>query len=110
MKLGKNFTILIVAFTCIVIGLLFDRESSYTEEYNSRIKTLETKIDSLYQINDTLNIKIYSLTDSIKKVDIRITGKDKEINKLKDEINSQINSVNSFSNGELQKFFTDRYR
>lgn len=110
MKLGKNFTILVVAFACIVVYLLSNKKPSYINEYNNKILALESKIDSLHQVNDTLTVKVYFLLDSIKKIDSKILTKDKEINKLKYEISTQINTVDSFNNMELKKFFTDRYR
>lgn len=111
----KFYTILaylIVLLVCLLIWNSRNTKDKYEEEvegYESKIEELQMDIDSLYELNDSLEVKMDSLLVEINISDEKIV----ELNLNLDEIkikNTQIsNTVNSFSDDELQKFFTERY-
>ena len=100
--------ILIIAILFYKLYFAFQNES-YLEDYNNKIKVLESKVDSLHSINSGLNCKIDTLNQQVDKLDLQIGLKNSRISNLKYRINEKINTVDSFSNSELEKFFTDRY-
>ena len=94
----------------IIAWLLFSPKEDYVEEYNNKIKALERKVDSLHSKNEELTFKIDTLNQQIATLDIEIDGKDAEISDLKDEIKDKVDKVDSFTDDELEQFFTNRYR
>jgi len=111
----KFYTILayiIVSLVCLLIWNSHNTKDKYEEEvegYESKIEELQVSIDSLYEVNDSLEIKMDSLVFEVELSEERIV----ELNSNLDEIkikNKQItDNVNSFTDDELQKFFTERY-
>lgn len=112
MSFKKNvFSILsLVVVVSLSCWLFFSSEdTSYVEDYNNKIKVLELKIDSLHTINGGLVIKIDTLNQAINKLDSQIGLKDSKISTLKNTINEKVTAVDTFSNSELEMFFTNRY-
>ena len=106
----------ILSIICIlIIAILFyklyttSQNESYVEDYNNKIKVLESKVDSLHSINIGLNCKIDTLNQQVNKLDLQIGLRNSRISNLKYRINEKVNTVDAFSNSELEKFFTDRY-
>jgi len=106
----------IISIICIlIIAILFyklyttSQNESYVEDYNNKIKVLESKVDSLHSINIGLNCKIDTLNQQVNKLDLQIGLRNSRISNLKYRINEKVNTVDAFSNSELEKFFTDRY-
>ncbi len=104
------YIIKIVVLICIIAWLLFTNRERYVEEYNAKIEALEQKVDSLHGINDELTFKIDTLNNEIVKLDKEINVQDNRIRTLKWKINEKVIAVDTFSNTELYKFFTERYR
>tara|TARA_R100001086_G_scaffold131121_1_gene68101 strand:- start:132 stop:515 length:384 start_codon:yes stop_codon:yes gene_type:complete len=104
------YIIKIVVLICIIAWLLFTNRERYVEEYNAKIEALEQKVDSLHGINDELTFKIDTLNNEIVKLDKEINVQDNRIRTLKWKINEKVIAVDTFSNIELYKFFTERYR
>jgi len=103
---------LLVILACISAVYIFyskNNPQDYVDEYNKRIQALDSKIDSLHSENHLLNNEVDSLTNTIQELDVEILKQDSAISTLKQETDEKINSVNSFSNSELAKFFADRY-
>lgn len=111
-KFYTILTYIIVALVSLMIWNSHNTKNKYEEEvqgYESKIEELQENIDSLYEVNDSLEVKMDSLIVEVEISDQKIV----ELNLNLDEIkikNTQISStVNSFSDDELQKFFTERY-
>jgi len=100
----------IVVLICIIVWLLYTDRERYVEEYNAKIEALEQKVDSLHGINDELTFKIDTLNNQIIKLDKEIDVQDNRIRTLKWKVNEKVIAVDTFSNTELYKFFTERYR
>jgi predicted RNase H-like nuclease (RuvC/YqgF family) len=100
--------ILLLGSALIYFVLIGDEE--YVEDYNTKIDALEAKVDSLHNINDNLIVKIDTLNQEIIKLDKEIYNQDKKIVTLKYKVNEKVNSVDSFNDDELTRFFTERYR
>jgi seryl-tRNA synthetase len=111
----KFYTILgyvITALVCLLIWNSRNTKDKYEEEvegYESKIEELQVGIDSLYEVNDSLEIKMDSLIFEVELSEERIVELNLSLDEIKIE-NKQISStVNNFTDDELQKFFTERY-
>lgn len=104
------YLILIVLGGAYVYYLSFSNDEEYVNDYNTKIKNLEQKVDSLHHLNDELTFKIDTLNNQITQLDQELDLKDNKINNLKYEINTKVDAVDSFNDDELERFFTDRYR
>ena len=93
-----------------IYSIVFSSDESYVEDYNTKIKNLEQRVDSLHHLNGELTFKIDTLNNQIVELDQELDSKDTKINTLKYEINTKVDAVDSFNDDELEKFFTDRYR
>ena len=91
----------------IYFVLLGDEE--YVVDYNTKIEKLESKVDSLHNINSNLVFKIDTLNQQVVKLDKEIYQQDRKIVTLKYKVNEKVNSVDSFNDDELTRFFTERY-
>ena len=100
----------IIVLICIIIWLLYSDRERYVEEYNAKIEALESKVDSLHNINDDLTFKIDTLNGQIQNLDQEIYLKNNRINNLKYEISTKVDAVDDFNDDELERFFTERYR
>ena len=108
----KNvFSIICVLTIAILFYKLYttSQNEGYLEDYNNKIKVLESKVDSLHSVNSGLGCKIDTLNQQVNKLDLQIGLRNSRISNLKYRINEKVNTVDSFSNSELEKFFTDRY-
>ena len=100
----------IIVLICIIVWLLYSDRERYMEEYNAKIEALESKVDSLHNINDDLTFKIDTLNGQIQNLDQEIYLKNNRINNLKYEISTKVDAVDNFNDDELERFFTERYR
>jgi len=93
-----------------LINMYSSNEDEYINEYNSKIEALESKINSLHNINEELTLEIDTLNGQIIKLDQEISKQDSKIVTLKKQTNEKVNNVDSFGDDELKQFFTERYR
>lgn len=80
------------------------------KKYENTIKSINNKIDSIHGLNKDLVKHIDSLNLEIKSLDSLIIKKDDSIKNLRNEKKSKVSAVDSFTDDELLKFFTERYR
>ena len=104
-----TYSIIFILLSTLVY-FVFLGDEKYVEDYNVKIDALEAKVDSLHHINDDLVFKIDTLNQQIVKLDTEIDKQDKKIVTLKYKVNEKVNSVDSFNDDELTRFFTERYR
>ena len=100
----------IVILISIILWFLYGKNEPYISEYQNQINALNTKIDSLHNINDDLGSKIDTLNNQITSLDSEINNQDNLIKKLKVKTNEKVRAVDNFNNDELYQFFTERYR
>jgi len=105
-----TYLILLALGGVFIFYILNIPDGDYAKEYKSKINILENNVDSLYNINNELTSKISTLSIKIKSLDQELYLNSKKIITLKNEINSKVNSVDSFDNDQLKLFFTNRYR
>jgi predicted RNase H-like nuclease (RuvC/YqgF family) len=110
---SKERFLYLAAICILFVGLaylLFSGSEKYVGEYETKIETLGKKVDSLDIVNDGLTLKIDTLNQEVIKLDQEIDLKDNKINNLRYEIKNKVDAVDSFTDDELERFFTERYR
>ena len=79
------------------------------KSFYNRIDSLQTKIDSAYMVNKELDNKISRVENNIESINQQITVVDNNINIIKSRTNDKVNDVDTYTQSQLEKFFTDRY-
>ena len=109
--LYKNrFVLLFIIGISVLMYFFLDTKEEYVDEYNAKIEALEAKVDSLHSENESLNNNILELNLQITNLDNEIDLKDNKIYNLNIKTNEKVSSVDLFSDDELERFFTERYR
>lgn len=80
------------------------------QAYQTQINLLEQKIDSIKTQNSLLVKEADSLENRISEYDTKINSLNYKINVIKKETQQKLDSVDSFGDDELEKFFAERYR
>ena len=103
--------IILFSLAVSILYILFGPEDkSYINEYNLKMESLETKIDSLHNVNNDLVVEIETLNTQIVVLDQEISKQDSKIVTLKRQTNEKVNNVDLYRYDELERFFTERYR
>ena len=105
----QNIILLIIV---ILVGWnLFNTNSIRTDVkgYEQRIDSVQTKIDSAQVINKQIDVKIDSVKENVVAITKEIHHIDNTITIVKKQTDDKINTVDKFSNAELEFFFTNRY-
>jgi peptidoglycan hydrolase CwlO-like protein len=105
----KHLPLLVVIGGCIIFFTFLSNKEEYVDNYNTKIKSLESKIDSLHNENGVLNNNIIELNLQVTNLDKEIDLQDNKIIYLNQKTNEKISSVDLFNDNELKQFFTDRY-
>ena len=101
----------VLVLLLIILWLLFrDKGEEYEAQYQAQIEALNSKIDSLHNINDDLTYKIDTLNTQILSLDKEINNQDNLIKNLRIKTNEKVMAVDNFNDDELYQFFTERYR
>ena len=88
-------------------GLSF--EWMQVKGYEQRIDSVQTKIDSAQVINKQIDVKIDSVKENVVSITKEIHHIDNTLTIVKKQTDEKINTVDKFSNAELEFFFTNRY-
>jgi peptidoglycan hydrolase CwlO-like protein len=110
MWLKRNLPTLVIIGACIIVYTFFDKKESYVKEYDAKIEALEAKVDSLHAENDSLVVEADLLGLKLIESDKKIEQLNNNIYVIKKETKRQLDAVNSFSDDELEQFFTNRYQ
>ena len=108
----QNKQDLLLVIVIVLIGYnIFTTNSIRTdvEGYEAKIELLQTKVDSAQVINKQIDVKIDSVKENVVSITKEIHHIDKTITIVKKQTDEKINTVDKFSNAELEFFFTNRY-
>ena len=104
MSSKERFLYIAVVFFGVyyLINMYSSNEKEYINEYNSKIKALEQKVDSLHYVNDGLVYRIDTLNQEIIKLQQQLIFKnivlDAALQDISEPVNKQIYNT-------PQKFF-----
>ena len=93
----------------IIFYLLYKQEEFDTSSYLNRIANLEKKVDSLHSQNETLNVELKTLENSLARYDKEVDSLENSIIIIKRRTDEKLRNVSNLTLSELQSFFTERY-
>jgi uncharacterized protein YoxC len=105
----NNIVLYIVA--ALLVYLIFTTNGIKTDikGYKQNIESIQTKIDSAKTIDQKIVYKIDSVHQKVITINKEVHHIDKTITIVKEKTNEKINTVDKFSNPELEYFFSNRY-
>ena len=105
----QNIVLYIVAG--LLIYLIFTTNGIKTDikGYKNQIELIQTKVDSAQTINKQIDTKVDSVKQNVVAITKEIHHIDNTITIVKKQTDEKINTVDKFSNAELEFFFTNRY-
>lgn len=108
----QNKQNILLVLVIVLIGYnIFTTSSIRTDVkgYKARIDSIQTKIDSAQVINKQIDVKIDSVKENVVSITKEIHHIDNNITIVKKQTDEKINTVDKFSNAELEFFFANRY-
>ena len=105
----QNIILYIVAG--LLLYLIFTTNGIKTDikQYKDKIESIQIKVDSAQVVNKQIDTKIDSVKENVVAITKEIHHIDNTITIVKNQTNEKINTVDKFSNAELEFFFTNRY-
>jgi len=105
----QNIVLYIVAG--LILYLIFTTNGIKTDikGYKNQIELIQTKVDSAQTINKQIDTKVDSVKQNVVAITKEIHHIDNTITIVKKQTDEKINTVDKFSNAELEFFFTNRY-
>jgi peptidoglycan hydrolase CwlO-like protein len=105
----QNIVLYIVA--ALLVYLVFTTNGIKTDikGYKDRIEVIQTKVDSAQVVNKQIDTKIDSVKENVILITKEIHHIDNTVTIVKKQTDEKINTVDKFSNAELEFFFTNRY-
>ena len=108
---NKRFLYAIIILQLFIIGwVLFTDTDIDKGPYQQKIDQLQQEKDSLDAANLQLQLKVDYMFEQADGYEKTINDLNSSIGTLKRKTNEIINSVDTYSQSELEKFFSDRYR
>lgn len=105
----QNIILYIVAG--LLLYLIFTTNGIKTDikQYKDKIESIQIKVDSAQVVNKQIDTKINSVKENVVAITKEIHHIDNTITIVKNQTNEKINTVDKFSNAELEFFFSNRY-
>ena len=109
--LQNKQNILLIVVLILVGYNIFTTNSIRTDVkgYQDKIESIQTKVDSAQVVNKQIDTKIDSVKENVISITKEIHHIDNTITIVKNQTNDKINTVDRFSNVELEQFFSNRY-
>ena len=107
----KRFLYVVIILQLFIIGwVLFSDTEVDKGPFQQKIDKLQQEKDSLDAANLQLQLKVDYMFEQADGYEKTINDLNSSIGTLKRKTNEIINSVDTYSQSELEKFFSDRYR
>ena len=105
-------TILIVLFGLFVLWTTYTitTHSTMTQDSKTKIDSLTNVIDKIQTEQKKINVKIEIVNDEVIKIDDNISIIKSEKNKNGEKYHGKISRVDTYTDLELDSFFTSRYK
>ena len=106
----KNLGLLIAGL--LLIYIVFIKASEEVVDinvYKSQIDSLQSEIETIQLVNDSLEQQATTLNEEIASYDIRINKLNTQITVIKDETKIKLDAIDYFGDDELEQFFAKRY-
>jgi chromosome segregation ATPase len=110
LKITKEFVLLLIVVILLIINLFnLNTINTDVKQYDDKIKSLQTNIDSISLLNLEINDKIFKLNGEVSNITNKIENVDKAIKIIKRNTDEKIQNVDNFGVNELELFFSNRY-
>ena len=107
----KRFLYVVIILQLFIIGwVLFSDTEVDKGPFQQKIDKLQQEKDSLDAANLQLQLKVDYMFEQADGYEKTINELNSSIGTLKRKTNEIINSVDTYTQSELEKFFSDRYR
>jgi len=107
----KRFLYVLIIIQLFIIGwVLFSDTDIDKGPFQQKIDKLQRQKDSLDAANLELQLKVDYMFEQADGYEKTINELNTSIGTLKRKTNEIINSVDTYTQSELEKFFSDRYR
>jgi septal ring factor EnvC (AmiA/AmiB activator) len=109
MKL-QTFLFLILALAVILVYVFRDETVLVEDDNQKVIDSLKTELVIQKQEREKLAKEIVTLNESISTYQERIDRNQQQLKNLKKTYNEKMDSVRRMSHGDIQEYFTNRYK
>lgn len=108
--MNRVSVILICLTTLAVFFILKEKPKLDIQKYEDQINTLQSEINQLEGVNDSLLVQAGVLNEKLSEYDNTINKLNYRINVIQDKTKKKLDSVDRYNRDQLQKFFSERYR
>ena len=107
----NRVSVILLCLTTLAIFFILRKQPELDiQKYEDQINALQSEINQLEGVNDSLQVEAALLNDKIVEYDNKIDKLNNEIDVIQDETKKKLDSVDRYNRDQLQKFFTERYR
>ena len=79
------------------------------KSYKDKIESIQKEVDSAQVVNKKIDTKVNEVKETVTVITKEISHIDNNLTIVKNKTNEKVNTVDGFSNVELELFFTNRY-
>jgi septal ring factor EnvC (AmiA/AmiB activator) len=108
MRTSSNLLLLIIIILLLVN--LFQAKTRIPQIDTGKLESIQKELDLLYKSNLQLNQQITGIDSNLQKVSSSIVLVQSNLQKIRINTKSRIDSVDRYSYSDLGKFFSDRYK
>ena len=99
----------VITWGVLVYIILFGSNRKNDELYKQKLDTIQSTINQLNENQKKLNNEILGFKNQMIEVENKISEVENQKIIIKEIYHEKINSVNSYSDKQLDSFFTERY-
>ena len=108
--MNRVSVILLCITTLAIFFILKEKPKLDIQKYEDRINALQSEINQLEGVNDSLQVQAAVLNEKLIEYDNTIDKLNNEIDVIQDQTKKKLDSVDRYNRDQLQKFFSERYR
>jgi predicted nuclease with TOPRIM domain len=79
------------------------------KSYKDKIESIQKEVDSAQVVNKEIDAKVSEVKENVTVITKEVSQIDNNLTIVKHNTNEKVNTVDGFSNVELEFFFTNRY-
>ena len=107
--MNRGSVILLCITTLAIFFILKEKPKLDIKKYEDQINALQSEINELEGVNDSLQLQSVELEKTIARYDVVIDNLKDEVNVIQREAQIKIDAVDNFGDDQLESFFAERY-
>ena len=110
MKDNKQ-TILLIIVIVLAAWNIFTTNGIKTDvkAYKEKIESIQTEVDSAQVVNKEIDTKVSEVKENVVTITKEVQRIDNNLTIVKNKTNEKVNIIDTYSDAELEFFFTNRY-